>query len=286
MRLRPRAKGLSRALNLPLEGSRLPSLVFIIISLILFVVSAGDRGNFQSVRTRVADTAAPVLDIVNRPVQAAASYVRIASGLASLQVENDRLREENARLREWYQTALVLRSENESLQSLLNITLPPQNNFVTARIVADAGGSYARTMLVLAGRSNNIDRGGAVLASEGLIGRIVEVGERTARVLLLTDINSRVPVMIENTSIRAILGGTNGDRLVLDHLPPDIDLTPGARVMTSGHGGVFPHGLPVGELARAEDGSWGVVPFSDPEGALFVRIVENNDDPRFQEAAP
>lgn len=256
------------------------------ISLGLFAVSAGDRGNFQGLRMRVTDTAAPLLDIVNRPVQAAASYVRAASGLASLQAENARLQEENTRLREWYQTALVLQSENESLQSLLNITLPPQHSFVTARIVADAGGSYARTMLVLAGRNNNIDKGRAVLAADGLIGRIVEAGDRTARVLLLTDINSRVPVIIENTGIRAILGGTNSDRLVLDHLPPDGEPVAGARVMTSGHGGIFPHGLPVGELARADDGTWGVVPFSDPGRALFVRIVENKDDPRYQEAAP
>lgn len=286
MRLRPRAKGLSRVLYLPLEGSRLPSLIFIIISLVLFIASAGGEGRFQGFRSGVTDMAAPVLDIVNRPVQQVASYVRTVTGLASLQAENGRLREENARLREWYQTAQVLKSENESLQALLNITLPPQSRFVTARVIADAGGSYARTLLVLAGKDNNVDKGRAVLAAEGLIGRIVEAGDRTSRVLLLTDINSRVPVMIENTDIRAILGGTNSSRLVLDHLPADGVLTEGTRVMTSGHGGVFPYGLPVGELVRTPEGVWSVQPYSDPDKSTFVRIVENEEDPRLHEASP
>jgi rod shape-determining protein MreC len=171
---------------------------------------------------------------------------------------------------------------------MLRVAADPQAGFVTARIVADSGNAYVRSMLVMAGAKHNVVKGNPVLAAEGLVGRVIEAGDRAARVLLLTDMNSRIPVMVEGQGWRGILAGTNGELPLLEHLPPEAlkDIGPGMRVVTSGHGGLFPFGLPVGEVAKGEDGKWGVRPYAAVDRLVFVRIIDKIEDPFLQLGAP
>jgi rod shape-determining protein MreC len=265
-------------------GPRGASLFFLSFSFGLFALSSISPNNLQSVRTGAMDMFAPVLAAVNAPVQGAASYVRAVTGIAQLQAENTRLQAENTRLREWYQTAMQLQARNHSLETMLNVAADPQSRFVTARIVADSGNAYVRSMVVLAGTQNSVQKGNPVLAPEGVIGRVIESGEKASRVLLLTDMNSRVPVLVEGKNWRAILSGTNDGHPVLDHLPPGAmkDMEEGLRVVTSGHGGLFPFGLPVGELVKDGEGGWHVRPYADTERMVFVRIIDKAEDPFLQ----
>lgn len=228
--------------------------------------------------------------MVNKPFQIAASYVDTVSGLASLQKENARLRQENERLREWYQTAMQLRAENESLNKLMHVAIEPEHKFVTARVIADSGNSYLKTLLVMAGMNDGISKGQAVISGEGVIGRTVDTGNRAARVLLVTDINSRVPVIIkgqgESQDIRAIMAGRNDDMPVILHLPSDAHLSSGDHVMTSGNGGIFPFGLPVGVVQPLADGTLGVRLFADIEKLTYVRIIDRDEEPNLIEPAP
>lgn len=279
MKLSRRARGISRIVPINLVGARLSSFIFLAVAVGLFLVSAARPDNLQALRTGTADFFAPALYVINKPAQMAADYVRTATGIANLQEENARLLAENARLRDWYQTALVLKSENASLQKLLNIKLSPEHSFVTARVIGDAGNTYARTLMVMAGKLDNVDKGQAVLSGEGLIGRVVEAGQRTSRILLLNDINARVPILVEGSAYRAVMAGSNGDFPTLQYLPPDAELKVGQRIITSGHGGLFPYGLPVGEVVRLPNKDWGVKLFADSNRMTFVRIVDRNDNP-------
>lgn len=284
LKLRSRARGIARVLSPHFWGSRGASLFFLIASSALFLFSAVAPHNLQGVRSGVMDLFAPVLATVNVPVQTAATYVRAVTGLAAMQEENARLQAENQRLREWYQTALQLEARNSALEGLLNVAADPQSRFVTARIIADSGNAYVRSMLVLAGHENNVYKGQPVLAAEGLVGRVIEAGDRAARVLLLNDMNSRIPVMVEGKNWRAILAGTNNGLPALDHLPPEAlkDMEEGLRIVTSGHGGLFPFGLPVGEVVAGENGRWQVRPYANVERLVFVRIIEKVEDPFLQ----
>lgn len=276
---RARARGIARIFPAPFAGVRGGSVVFIFLSVLLFLASSLTPGRTQAVRTGFVDLFAPLMAAVNKPIQGISGYIETASGLAALQAENTRLQQENARLREWYQIALQFQAKNESLEKLLNVAVEPQNKFVTARVIADSGNTYVKTMLVMAGRKHGVDKGQAVLSGDGLVGRTIEVGERTARVLLLTDINARVPVFIGAENTRAILSGTNSNTPLLAHLPPDAQIQPGERVVTSGHGGIFPYGMPVGEVIALEDGRLAVSMYADMDRMIHVRIVERNDDP-------
>lgn len=267
-------------------GARLSSFIFLLIAFGMFLISAARPESLGAVRAGMTDFVAPVLYVINKPAQIAADYVRAVSGLAEMQATNDRLAAENARLRDWYQRALILKAENDSLQKLLNIPLAPQHKFVTARVIGDSGNAYARTMMVMAGSKDGVDKGQAALAGEGLIGRVIEAGEKSARILLMTDINARVPVLVEGSSHRAIMAGNNDDLPVLTYLPSDAQLMEGQRIITSGHGGLFPYGLPVGEVVKTPEGAWAVRPFADIARATYVRVVDRADDPNFIPVAP
>ena len=103
------------------------------------------------------------------------------------------------RLLSWQQAALTLASENTGLRGLLKLTPEPAATFITARVIANSGGAYVRSLMVHAGSENGVARGQAAMTGEGLVGRVAEVGSRAARVLLVTDLNSRVPVIVEGS---------------------------------------------------------------------------------------
>lgn len=242
--------------------------------MILFCISAYNPASLQGTRGLVTDLFAPVLMAVNYPVEKTAAYVKAVTGIAQLQAENARLRSENTRLREWHQMALTLKEENAALHDLLKVKTDPALNYITARVIADSGNAYVKTLLVMAGKQDGVKSKQAAVTGEGLVGRVIETGNNTSRILLLTDINSRIPVMIENNNGHAILAGRNDDRPVLRHLPQDLEAKEGLTVLTSGQGGIFPAGIPVGTLQADTEGGYHVMPFADPAKARYVRIID------------
>ena len=112
----------------------------------------------------------------------------------------------------------------------------PEASYVTARVVADAGGVYAKAVLLSVGPNHGLRKGQIALDERGLVGRITEVGSRTARVLLITDMNSRVPVTLEGSRAHAILAGTNGPWPRLRYWSEGTVPKEGERVVTSAEG--------------------------------------------------
>jgi rod shape-determining protein MreC len=150
----------------------------------------------------------------------------------------------------------------------------PKSTYVSARVIGDQVGAFVREVLIAAGARDGLLKGQAAMTGDGLAGRIAEVGQRSARVLLLTDINSRLPVLLERTRDRAILAGDNSNRPQLLYLKPRTELRVGDRVVTSGDGGVFPAGLPVGVVESIEDGVVSVAPFVDWDRMEYLRVVD------------
>lgn len=264
------------------SGGGLSVIVFFsIIGMIVF--SSVNPQATEGIRTKAVDAFAPVLSVVTTPVQNAAAVLRDISGLATMQSENQRLMAENERLREWYQTALLLQAENKSFRELLSLKEEAAKTYITARVMADGGNAFANTLLLAAGKNDGVIKGQAVMSGQGVIGRVIEVGDKASRILLITDINSRVPVLIEDTSQHSILAGDNKMAAKLMHLPPESHVNDGARIITSGHGGIFPAGLPVG-IAH-NDAKRGIIvqPLADMNKISFVRIIEQVADPYLRE---
>ena len=240
----------------------------------LMMLGKVDALLMDRVRVHVIDAVAPIMDALSRPAAAIDNVIVKGRELARLHEENIRLLAETEKLRQWESAARRLEVENESLKTLLNWAPPPEAVFVTARVIADTGGAFVHSMIVSAGERDNIKRGQAVLTGDGLAGRIATVGGRSSRLLLLTDLNSRVPVMIERTRTRAILAGDNTSRLRMVYLSDGGAVTAGDRVVTSGHGGIFPPGLPVGVVTSVAESGVLVKPFVERERLEFVRVVD------------
>lgn len=259
----------ARALN-----QRLVLVGLLAASLGLLVLCKAEAPLVDRVRIWVGDVMVPVFDALSRPVNAVQEAARHVGELAELRSEVERLREENARLLAWQAAARRLDAENRGLRDVLHFPIEPTVRFVTARVVAVSGGSFLRSVLVNAGSRDGVERGRTAITGDGLVGRVSEVGERSARILLLSDLNSQVPVLIESSRERAILTGDNSDRPRLTFFSTTARPQVGDRLVTSGHGGVYPPGLPVGLVVSVNESSVRVQPFADLNRLEYVRLVE------------
>lgn len=240
----------------------------------LMLLGRADGQLAERARMSLADALAPLYGLMAEPVHEARQAMVDLRGLTALQSENARLRGENDRLRHWYSIAMALEAENASLKANLHWIPDPTPSYVTARVVADAGGVYARAVLLAVGPNHPVRKGQIALDADGLVGRVTEVGERSARVLLITDINSRIPVTLEGSGARALMLGTNNPRPRLAFYPEGVRPAEGERVVTSAEAGVFPAGLPVGVVHYGSSSMPEVVPFARLDRLDVVRIFD------------
>jgi len=243
-------------------------------SLMLLVLGKAENPLVERFRSAVFEVATPVLEVLSQPVVAANRVIDEVSSLAFIRDENARLREENLRLRRWQAVAQSLEQENAAFRSMLAAQPVPVTAFISGRVIGDAGGPFVRTVLINAGVREGVRAGLAAVTADGLIGRVIDAGRRASRILLLTDLNSRVPVVIEGSRYRAVLEGDNSDAMRLTFLPNAAKISVGDRVVTSGNGGVFPPSLPVGIVTSVSGGQIRVQPFAGYDRLEYVRILQ------------
>lgn len=239
----------------------------------LMLLGKADTLMVERARTQLADAVAPFLEAASEPVATVNETVAEVRDLARVREINAMLRAENERLLEWRRQAIAMEAQNAALGDLLNLAPDVERRYVTARVVGDQGSAFVRSVLVAVGRSAGVRKGQAALTGSGLAGRVAEVGERISRVLLITDINSRIPVQVGSGRHKAILAGDNSPRPGLVYLLPGVEVQVGERVVTSGHGGLFPPGLPVGEVVEVSENSVRVRPYADWDHLDYVRLV-------------
>ena len=268
--------GSVKHLALPVKGwvQRFSFALLVAASVGMMVLGKADFRYVEQLRVSITDAVAPTLEVLSQPAATAAAIVEEIRMLADLSGENERLRAENARLLRWQAVARTLEQENLAYKELLNHVDVPRPAFITARVIGDAGGAFVRTVLLNAGTDDGVRVGQAAVNAEGLVGRVVETGRRSSRILLLNDLNSRIPVVVERTRVPAILAGDNSDHPRLAFTPVNALFEPGERIVTSGHGGMLPPGLPVGEIASTVDGVARVRPYVDWSAMEYIRVLD------------
>lgn len=265
-------------------AQRFAYALLVALALALLVVARTENAVIERFRSVVLEVAAPVLSLISAPVQTVNRFADVIHDHLYVYEENARLRQDNARLLHWQEVARRLEQENVRLRGLAAAGNEIQQNFISARVIGDSGGAFVRTLLLGAGESSGIKRGYSVIAENGLVGRVVETAQRASRVLLITDLNSRIPVMFENSRRRAILAGDNSDVARIEYLPAGPLPASGERVVTSGDGGLFPPGLVVGTVIISDAGAVRVQPLVDFDRLEFVSVLQfdasriNTDD--------
>ena len=176
-----------------------------------------------------------------------------------------------------------MEEENAQLRALNNVQLARRMTFVTGDVFADSGGPFEQTALVNIGRRDGIEDGAAAVDGAGLVGRVVGVGERASRLLLLTDFSSRVPVVIQPGARRAVLAGDGSLQPKLEFLDGSDPVKPGDLVETSGDGGVFPPDLPVGSVVISTSGTVRTSLLADYARLEFVRLIRYQPDTKIDQ---
>jgi len=263
-------------LTAPLKAAfqRFALASFMAAAFIMMLLSKADVPLMEKARIYAADLLIPVFDVMSRPVGALSEFADETQSILRLKSENARLRAEIDVLRQWQDVARRLDAENRSLRALLNFADPRVIGEIAARVVADSGGAYVRNLLISVGGRDGVSKGQVAATGDGVIGRVTEVGERSARVLLLTDLNSKIPVMVEATGDRALLVGDNTALPRLAYLPQDARVQPGDRIVTSSHGGALPQGLPIGQVVAVGDRGVQVRPFADWQRLEYLRLLD------------
>ncbi len=244
------------------------------------VLLVGRAESYLVDRTRqvMTDLSAPLLELASRPVAAVRNFIASTDEYAYVFEENARLRAENEALREWREKALALERRVARFEALLDVTVDPAIQYATGKIIGDSGGPFVHAFIVNVPASEGAEAGQAVVDDQGLIGRVVSAGATASRVLLLTDLNSRIPVRVEPEGYRAIAVGDNSRFPKIQFLAPEARLKPGDRIVTSGHGGLMPPDLPVGMVVLASDGSPRLQTYSEFDRTSTVRVL-NYDFP-------
>jgi rod shape-determining protein MreC len=261
----------------PTRRAALHRVVFpllVMFSAIMIIVGKVDQAALEPLRISAMDAAVPLLEMLSRLAALIDTVIENTADLVRTRRENARLVQENERLLSWQQAALKLAAENAQLRNLLKVVPEPSISYVTARVIASSGGAFVRSVMVNAGRDNGVARGQAAISGEGLIGRVAEVGSRAARILLLTDLNSRVPVLVDGSRQRAVLVGDNSERPGLHYLDAGSSVALGDRIVTSGQGGIFPPGLPVGVIVALDGEAPRVELYARLSQVDYVRLVD------------
>lgn len=232
-------------------GLLLFALYFLCVVLLVF--SRLENSQIREARGILADFVAPVLQAASQPAIYARRGKDQLVDYLDLFHELDRLKEENQNLKHWQWQAQRLERRLESLRGLLNAVEEAALKYTTAQVIADARGPFARSILVNAGRTRAIREGYAVINGDGFVGRVVHAGDSASRVLLVTDLNSRIPVFVGPSAVRAVLVGDNGTTPKLEFLPNSARVFEGDEVSTSGHAGMLPRGLRIGSVRAGKD---------------------------------
>ncbi len=261
-------------LSVPLRQvlSRLTLPVMLLLSLGMILVGRADQNLGDRLRVALDDALAPAYQLVAGPVEALQTGTGAIGHLFTLAHDNAYLRSQNAKLLQWQAVAMALEAQNTELSAELNYTPPNAPAAYTGTVVADLGGVYARSVLAVTPPGAPGLLGAVAMDGRGVAGRVVEAGARSVRILLITDLNSRIPVALGAHGTAALMTGTNDADPALVYWDSSHPPAEGDIVLTSAIGGAFPPGLPVGIVHYDTENTPVVLPLADLDDLRLLRL--------------
>ena len=250
---------------------RFSLFALIIFSIILIYVETIESKPLDYVRSFVKDTIYRGSIVVSSPLKGFKIVGSAVKAHLNVLDENIKLKRENAQLKEQIYDPNFLIFENEQLKKLLDERITSPGSLVSSRVILDKHSPYLNSLTINNGSNKKIKKGMAVLDGKNFIGRIVDVNFFSSRILLVSDLNSKIPVIIEPAGYHAILSGTGKIEPNLDFLPENHTVQPGDKVYTSGKEGIFLPGISIGQV-KMNDEKMVVSLFSDLSQITFVNI--------------
>jgi rod shape-determining protein MreC len=258
------------------SAAHVHGLILISLAAFLIILNLLFPHLVSRVRVVMMDMFAPLLHAAAKPAEAISDARDAWQSVGSAREENEKLQKEVAELRAARDLARQYAEENRMLKDLLKYKDESVLSFLTARVIAQADSNFADSLIITAGSRDGVSKNMIAMNEEGIVGRVIEVGEWSSRVLLLNDLSFRLPVMVEDTRARGILVGDGDLPPKLMYLPSDSAIKAGAAIVTSGHGGLFPPYLPVGRVAAVNEKDVTVTPHAHLGRLHMLRLVQYN----------
>ena len=262
-------------IKVPLVWTAAVTVVVAAVGCVLLLISDARAENspYQPVRAGVETVAGPVGGVFAAPVRWFGHASDYVGGYFFAVSENRRLKRELAELQPWRDQAIALKNVNARYEAMLGIRPEPPVEMRTARSITDTRGPFSNARLLDVGARSGVKVGNPVINEHGLVGRVVGTAPNVSRMLLLTDVASRTPVLVDRTDARALLTGDGSGNPRLEFVRGVGSVQAGDRILSSGDGGGFPRGVPIGVAAKGIDGSWRVKLFSDRGAIDYVRVM-------------
>lgn len=248
----------------------------LVLSIIFLFVETLENKPLDHLRSFIKDVIYSGAYVVSLPSKGFVSVGDTIKSHMNVHGENVKLRRENASLKDKYIDPDFLILENNQLRQLLDEQVNSPVNFVSARVMLDKQSPYLNSFIINSGSNRTIKNGMAVLHGKNFIGRIVDVNFFTSRVLLVSDLNSKIPVIIEPSGHHAILSGHGKNNPTLEYLPENHSLEATNKIFTSGKEGIFSPGIPIGEVEKIDNNVVSVALLSDLNQITFVNINLGN----------
>ena len=260
-----------------LRKNQVPLSSCFCLLLSVYILTAAARGQFKN------EPLGAVLMFIMRPLQIAAQgTVNWIGGLhdnyntlAGFRSENERLRKRVQTLEVERQRLLEAEATNNRLKQLLDFRDQLPSKAVTASIIANTASSWFHSCLLDKGSADGVHKGMAVVTALGVVGQVVSVTPRTAKVLLLTDPNSGIDVLVQRTRARGIVSGSLENGTILKYVKRSEDIQEGDRLLTSGTDGVFPKGMLAGTVIKVTKQHLGLFQFVEVLPAVQSARIEN-----------
>ncbi len=245
----------------------------IISTVLIMLIGKADLAIVNRISIFLTDLSSPVISTISKQTQIIGDSFIFLKNTASLRKENRSLYEENLKLKKFEIISRIYESENLILNNQLNLIPLKIPNFKTVRAISAPGNVFSHSMLLNAGQVDGIEKGNAVLFNGIFIGQILKVGKKSSRVLLISDVNSKIPIVVSNNRIPSILTGENLVLPSLQFLPNNVKIENGSIVQTSGHGGLLPAGLPIGFTVNSSTEKIYVRPAIDLNLINYVQVL-------------
>ena len=246
--------------------------VLILLSLFIFALDISGLKPIKIIRSLLNDGVYTISAVSSSPIKFSGTVKDFFITHIFVYKENRKLKTELEELKNKDFQTLYLQTANKRLQDIIQLEKKSAFTTITAKVIIDKNSPYLNSVIINRGSSSRIKLGMPVLSEGNLVGRVVEVNFLSARILLLNDLNSKIPVMISPKGSQAILSGQGEDKPKLEYLPEKFELSDKNLVFTSGKDGIFFEGIPVGNVIF-EDNKIKVKLFSDSNQVSFVNVV-------------
>ncbi len=232
---------------------RFSLFILVIFSILLIFLETIEAKPLNKIRSFIKDVVYRTAVVVNYPTKIFSGSYNIMEDHFSLYKDYNDLKKENEVLKNEYSKSEFLELENSQLRKLIDEQAQSESNLVSARVMLDEQSPYLNSFVINIGSNKEIKNGMAVLDGKNFIGRIVDVNFFSSRILLVTDLNSKIPVISEPSGNHAILSGHGNSRPTLEYFSENQKIHENDIIYTSGKEGIFAPGIPIGEAKIAKD---------------------------------